>query len=68
MVIMNDFNFVEIECFNEEKNQKWRMVGGLQEGVDHLVLISVRVKGIDMNTYVVIPKKFVKNIRQLEIK
>ena len=65
---MNDSKIVEIECFNEKKNQQWVTVGRLQEGVHHVALISGWTEGIDLCTYTIIPKVFIRRVRQLKLK
>ena len=67
MVTMSGFEIVEIECYNEKKNQKWRMVGRLQEGANHIALISGWTEGAGLYTYTVIPKAFIKRVKQLEV-
>ena len=67
MIIMSGFEIVEIECYDEKKNQRWRIVGRLREGANHVALISGWTESADLYTYTVIPKAFVRRVKQLKV-
>lgn len=77
---MNDEKLVEVEYHAPELNrmieveydspehQTWHAVGELREGSHHLLLISETIEGLDLYTYTIIPRDFIRRIVKLEVK
>ena len=63
---MNQENLVVTEYYNKENNMTCFTPGELQEGSNHIILISECIEGIDLYTYTIIPKAYIKKINQLK--
>jgi len=59
---------VEVEYHHPERNGIVYTVGDLQEGNHHLLLISETIEGLDLYTYTIIPRDFIRRIVKLEVK
>lgn len=65
---MNDEKLVEVEYHHPERNGIAHTVGELQEGSNHILLISGTIEGLDLYTYTIIPKEFIKRVVKLKFK
>jgi len=64
---MNRESIVEAE-YDGPEHRTWHTVGELQEGSHHLLLISETIEGLDLYTYTIIPRNFIRRIVKLEFK
>ena len=65
---MNDEKLVLVVYHDPEQNQKCCTIGELREGSHHLLLVSTKMEDIDLCSYTVIPRDFIRRIFQLEVK
>ena len=65
---MNNEKIVRVEYLDPEKNQVWCTVGQLREGSQHLLLLSEEIGDINLYSYTIIPRDFVRRIIQLRFK
>lgn len=65
---MDDEKLVEVEYHDPERNGIVYTVGELREGSHHLLLISETIEGLDLYTYTIIPRDFIRRIAKLEVK
>lgn len=65
---MDDEKLVEVEYHDPELNGIVYTVGELREGSHHLLLISGTIERLDLYTYTLILKDFVRNIVPLKVK
>jgi len=59
---------VEVQYHDPELNGIAYTIGELQEGSQHLLLLSEEMVGKDIYSYTVIPRGFVKRILKLKFK
>ena len=64
---MNRESIVEVE-YESPEHQAWRAVGELREGSHHSLLISETIEGLDLYTYIIIPRDLIRRIVKLEVK
>jgi hypothetical protein len=64
---MNMESIVEVE-YEDSEHQTWLTVGELREGKHHCLLISETIEGLDLCTYTIIPKNFVRKITPVKFK
>jgi len=65
---MDDEKLVEVEYHDPERNGIVYTVGELREGNHHLLLISETIEGLDLYTYTIIPREFIRSVVRLELK
>jgi len=65
---MDDEKLVEVEYHDPERNGIVYTVGELREGSHHLLLISGTIERLDLYTYTIIPRDFVRRIVPLKVK
>jgi hypothetical protein len=65
---MNDDKTVIVEHNDPERNGILHTIGELQEGSHHLLLISETMEKLDLYTYTIIPKNFVRKITPIKFK
>ena len=65
---MNEEDLVFVEYKDPEGSREVCGVGWSQETSHHLLLISEAAEGLDLYTYTIIPKEFIKSIRKLKAK
>lgn len=65
---MNDEKIVLAEYHNPERNAIECRPGWLREASHHLLLIQEKIEGVDLYTYTIIPRDFIRRIRRLEVK
>ena len=65
---MNDEKLVLVEYHDPELNRIACTIGWLREASHHLLLISTKMEDIDLYTYTIIPRNFIRRVRQLKVK
>ena len=65
---MIDEKLVEVQYHDPERDGIVRTIGCPREASHHLLLISETIEGIDLYTFAIIPREFIRRISQLKVK